>query len=244
MQRGRIVGRVAERGAQFAPSRNLRHDSLGGRGVDRGHRAFRRVLQIDDVGAEPQGDVGLCRVCYAGQHSGHRSLLSFHALGSRRLLRPARRRILPANADRCGLKRRRAAPMLGETRIRPCWPARAQPLPESCLIASPQAFAQGRPKADPDWPCHQVKTPTFSLASVWSGPDCRPEFPGLAQRPGGRRSRNENVASGACRSRTWKRRFRQFKARQGADAKCETAGGVRRGVPGPHPAAVASSERT
>ena len=39
------------------------------------------------------------------------------------------------------------------------------------LIASPQAFAQGRPKADPDWPCHQVKTSTFSLASVWSGPD-------------------------------------------------------------------------
>lgn len=35
----------------------------------------------------------------------------------------------------------------------------------------PQAFGQGRPKIEPDWPCHQVKTPTFSLASIWSGPD-------------------------------------------------------------------------
>ncbi len=26
------------------------------------------------------------------------------------------------------------------------------------------------PKADPDWPCPQIKTPTFSLASVWAGP--------------------------------------------------------------------------
>ena len=25
-------------------------------------------------------------------------------------------------------------------------------------------------KADPDWPCPQIKTPTFSLASVWAGP--------------------------------------------------------------------------
>ncbi len=27
------------------------------------------------------------------------------------------------------------------------------------------------PKVDPDWPCPQVKTPTFSLASVWAGPN-------------------------------------------------------------------------
>src|SRR5208337_2394523 len=26
-------------------------------------------------------------------------------------------------------------------------------------------------KADPDWPCHQIKAPTFSLAAVWSGPE-------------------------------------------------------------------------
>jgi len=25
-------------------------------------------------------------------------------------------------------------------------------------------------KIDPDWPCQQIKTPTFSLATVWAGP--------------------------------------------------------------------------
>lgn len=33
-----------------------------------------------------------------------------------------------------------------------------------------EAFAQARGKTDPDWPCQQIKTPTFSLASVWAGP--------------------------------------------------------------------------
>ncbi len=36
---------------------------------------------------------------------------------------------------------------------------------------APQGFAQGRANTDPDWPCHQIKTPTFSLASVWAGPE-------------------------------------------------------------------------
>jgi len=35
---------------------------------------------------------------------------------------------------------------------------------------APRAIAQPGVKADPDWPCHQPKTPTFSLASVWTGP--------------------------------------------------------------------------
>ncbi len=35
---------------------------------------------------------------------------------------------------------------------------------------APQAVAQSRAKTDPDWPCQQIKTPTFSLASVWVGP--------------------------------------------------------------------------
>jgi chromosome segregation ATPase len=35
---------------------------------------------------------------------------------------------------------------------------------------TPQAVAQPRAKIDPDWPCQQIKTPTFSLASVWTGP--------------------------------------------------------------------------
>ncbi len=36
---------------------------------------------------------------------------------------------------------------------------------------APRAIAQSGPKADPDWPCHQIKTLTFSLAAVWSGPE-------------------------------------------------------------------------
>jgi hypothetical protein len=35
---------------------------------------------------------------------------------------------------------------------------------------APSAIAQSRANADPDWPCQQIKTPTFSLASVWAGP--------------------------------------------------------------------------
>ena len=35
---------------------------------------------------------------------------------------------------------------------------------------APPALAQSREKIDPDWPCQQIKTPTFSLASVWAGP--------------------------------------------------------------------------
>lgn len=35
---------------------------------------------------------------------------------------------------------------------------------------APHAVAQPRAKIDPDWPCQQIKTPTFSLASVWAGP--------------------------------------------------------------------------
>jgi hypothetical protein len=33
-----------------------------------------------------------------------------------------------------------------------------------------QALAQPRGKIDPDWPCQQIKTTIFSLASVWAGP--------------------------------------------------------------------------
>ncbi len=39
------------------------------------------------------------------------------------------------------------------------------------MIASAvRATAQAGVKTDPDWPCQQIKTPTFSLASVWVGP--------------------------------------------------------------------------
>jgi hypothetical protein len=35
---------------------------------------------------------------------------------------------------------------------------------------APPAAAQFKGKTDPDWPCQQIKTPTFSLASIWAGP--------------------------------------------------------------------------
>ena len=38
------------------------------------------------------------------------------------------------------------------------------------VLLSPQAVAEYKGKIDPDWPCQQIKTPTFSLASVWAGP--------------------------------------------------------------------------
>jgi hypothetical protein len=39
-------------------------------------------------------------------------------------------------------------------------------------LVAPQAGAEykGKGASDPDWPCQQIKTPTFSLASVWAGP--------------------------------------------------------------------------
>jgi hypothetical protein len=37
-------------------------------------------------------------------------------------------------------------------------------------LLTPQALAQFKGKTDPDWPCQQIKTPTFSLTSVWAGP--------------------------------------------------------------------------
>ena len=38
-------------------------------------------------------------------------------------------------------------------------------------LLGPQAVAQTGAKLDPDWPCQQIKTPTFSLAAIWAGPE-------------------------------------------------------------------------
>ena len=38
-------------------------------------------------------------------------------------------------------------------------------------VLASRAIAEPCVKADPDRPCQQIKTPTFSLASVWSGPE-------------------------------------------------------------------------
>ena len=40
----------------------------------------------------------------------------------------------------------------------------------TALLAS-RAIAQSGAKADPDWPCRQIKVQTYSLAAVWSGPE-------------------------------------------------------------------------
>jgi hypothetical protein len=37
-------------------------------------------------------------------------------------------------------------------------------------LLAPRALAAYQGKTDPDWPCQQIKTPTFSLASIWAGP--------------------------------------------------------------------------
>jgi hypothetical protein len=38
-------------------------------------------------------------------------------------------------------------------------------------LLGPRAVAQPGAKLDPDWPCQQIKTPTFSLAAIWAGPE-------------------------------------------------------------------------
>ncbi len=38
-------------------------------------------------------------------------------------------------------------------------------------LLTPSAVAEYKGKTDPDWPCQQIKTPTFSLASIWAGPE-------------------------------------------------------------------------
>jgi hypothetical protein len=51
-------------------------------------------------------------------------------------------------------------------------PAAARAVLAIAIVAllAPEAVAQYKGKIDPDWPCQQIKTPTFSLASVWAGP--------------------------------------------------------------------------
>src|SRR5258708_3046389 len=38
-------------------------------------------------------------------------------------------------------------------------------------LLTTQAGAEYKGKTHPDWPCQQIKTPTFSLASIWAGPE-------------------------------------------------------------------------
>jgi hypothetical protein len=83
-----------------------------------------------------------------------------------------------------------------------------------------QGFAQGRPKIDPDWPCQQVKTPTFSLASIWTGPPIdldsqawrdEPDVGDLAAKMSQRRVPIEEVDKAII----------EFKAKAGTDSRAK-----------------------
>jgi hypothetical protein len=57
-----------------------------------------------------------------------------------------------------------------ETQMHPAAAARAALTIATMALLTPQAAAEYKGKTDPDWPCQQIKTPTFSLASIWAGP--------------------------------------------------------------------------
>ena len=73
--------------------------------------------------------------------------------------------------------------------------ARAVLATATVVLLAPQAVAQFKGKSDPDWPCQQIKTPTFSLASVWAGPQLELDSEKLARRE---RRRGTEGANGAA----------------------------------------------
>ena len=66
-----LVGRIAERRADLASSRNSGSHLAHGIERNGAEGAAPRVLQIDDVGPELERDVGLLGIDDAGQHAGH-----------------------------------------------------------------------------------------------------------------------------------------------------------------------------
>ena len=66
-----LVGRVAERGADLASSRDSGSHLADGIERNGAESAAPGVLQIDDVGPELERDVGLLGIDDAGQHAGH-----------------------------------------------------------------------------------------------------------------------------------------------------------------------------
>ena len=93
-----LVGRIAERRADLASSRDS--GSRLAYGIERNgsEGAAPRVLQIDDVGAELERDVGLLGIDDAGQHAGHRA-------GSQTIAAPISSRA--CSWGTAGLRRRR-----------------------------------------------------------------------------------------------------------------------------------------
>ena len=108
---------------------------------------------------------------------------------------------------------------------------------------TPQAAAQPRATADPDWPCQQIKTPTFSLASIWAGPQLDLNSQSW---------RNESDVAD-LKAQMAQRRVPMadveaviagFKAKAGPDARRKASGRFRRGVCGFVAATLPDHRRT
>ena len=173
-QRFFVVRRIAERRARLASPRDG-GDRLA-RGIERNgpERAPPRVFQIDDVGPELQDDVGLGGVGDTGEHARHR--VASRSVRSPKV--PSHARSLTPNgvkSDAIVEVRRldwpQAQSYLALKRKRKCM-LRSAPFSRLRLWSHWRRRRSLNParKADPDWPCQQIKTPTFSLASVWAGP--------------------------------------------------------------------------
>ena len=172
-QRFFIVRRIAERRARFATSRD--GDDRLAHGVERdgSKRAPARVLQIDDVGAKLHDHAGLGSVGHTGEHARHRVVShSPRSPKARSTQAPA-----PNGAKSDGTHELQQLDWpqtqsyhcpQEETQMHAS--ARAVLAIAIVVLFTPQAVAQFKGKTDPDWPCQQIKTPTFSLASVWAGP--------------------------------------------------------------------------
>ena len=184
-QRFFIVGRIAERRARFASSRDC-GDRLA-RNIERdgAERAPPRVLQIDDVGPKLHDNAGLGGVGDTGEHARHRvasyslrspEVRSARALAERGAVSERRNRELQrldwpqAQSYHCARE---------ETQMHPA--ARAVLAIAIMASLAPQAVAEYKGKTDPDWPCQQIKTPTFSLASSLGRASARSGLSELAQ---------------------------------------------------------------
>ena len=131
-----------------------------------------------------------------------------------------------------GLIGRKRNPMIAPERKRKCM-LRSRAVLAIAIVASfaPQAVAQARAKTDPDWPCQQIKTPTFSLASVWAGPQLDLDSQSW---------RNESDVADLEAQMAQRRvpiadveaAIADFKAKAGPDARRQAFARLRRGVCG------------
>ena len=138
-------------------------------------RAAPRVLQIDDVGPKLHDNARprrRRRHWRASASSRHFPICAAAKSPVARAFADAERgQKSDATVKSGGLIGRQRNPIIALKRKRKCIVALRAILAIAILVPfAPQAAAQSRAKTDPDWPCQQIKTPTFSLASVWAGP--------------------------------------------------------------------------